>query len=85
MSEDLDKLDVAILAAKAYRKLTDKPLGITGEVGEVLAARLLKLTLKDARQPGYDAVGKDGRRVQIKARIILPGGKGRMGRIPLLR
>ena len=40
------------------------------EIGEVLATELLGLTLAEARQPGYDALGPDGRRVQIKARCI---------------
>lgn len=56
----------------AYYQLTGKPLGITGEIGEYEAARLMGLTLMDARAPGYDAVGKDGRRVQIKARMCVP-------------
>ncbi len=76
---DLSTLDstieVAKTAAKRYRELTGKPLGITGEVGEVLAARLLGLELSDARQAGYDAVGSDGRRVQIKSRCIVPNAK----------
>ncbi len=81
MSEsfDLSTLDGTIEAAKAvarrYRELTGKPLGITGEIGEVLAARLLKLKLAEARQEGYDAVAPDGRRVQIKSRCILPNAK----------
>lgn len=58
-----------------YRELTGKPLGITGEVGEVLAAKLLGLQLADARQAGYDAVSSEGRRVQIKARCVLPDSK----------
>jgi hypothetical protein len=68
-------IEVAKAAARSYRELTGKPLGITGEVGEVLAARLLGLELADARQAGYDAVGSDGRRVQIKSRCILPNAK----------
>jgi hypothetical protein len=43
--------------AKQYRQLTGKPLGITGEVGEFVAADLLHLELTDARNPGYDAIG----------------------------
>ena len=33
------------------------------------------LKLSDARQAGYDAVGSDGRRVQIKSRCLLPDAK----------
>jgi hypothetical protein len=62
-------IDLAI----EYRQITGKPLGITGEVGEFHAAKLLGWQLADARQPGYDAVASDGHRIQIKARCILPG------------
>ncbi len=34
-------------AGRRYRKLTDKPLGITGEVAEFAAAELLKLKLAE--------------------------------------
>lgn len=65
-------IDAAISAAIRYRELTGKTLGITGEVGEFIVAKLLKLKLADARQEGYDAVGKDGRLVQIKSRCVPP-------------
>ena len=61
--------------AKRYRNLTGKPLGITGEVGEFMAAELMNLRLTGARQPGYDAVASDGHRIQIKARCIPPESK----------
>ncbi|HPD61390.1 MAG TPA: hypothetical protein PKV48_06510 [Thermodesulfobacteriota bacterium] len=69
--------------ARQYRALTGKPLGITGEVGEVFAADLLGLELAEARCPGYDATDGDGRRFQIKTRCVLPGSKPgqRVGRI----
>jgi len=75
----------ARLLARQYRNLTGKPLGITGEVGEFQAAELLSLRLTDARCPGYDALGQDDRRIQIKARCILPGAKPgqRVGQIKL--
>lgn len=70
-----------------YRELTGKPLGITGEVAEYEAARLLSLRLQDARQPGYDAVGTgpyEGERIEIKGRCLLEGTKTqRVGRIKL--
>lgn len=56
--------------AVRYYQLTGKPLGITGEVGEYEAARLLGLTLAVAREAGYDATDADGRRLQIKARSL---------------
>ena len=84
---DLDALRAVIQdakrTAKQYRLLTGKPLGITGEVGEFIAADLLHLELTEARNPGYDAVGPDGRRIQIKSRCKLPNSKPgqRVGRI----
>jgi len=70
-----DVMLAATTVAKRYRQLTGKPLGITGEIGEVVAADLLGLELAVARQAGYDALGKDGRRIQVKARCILPSSK----------
>lgn len=69
----LDKIEIIIEQARkiatAYMDLTGKPLGITGEVAEFEAARLLNLQLVDARQPGYDAInGQD--RIQIKGRAV---------------
>ena len=78
--------DEAILAvlgeakrlAQKYRALTQKPLGITGEVAEYEAARILGVELTAARQEGYDAIEKaDGeiRRLQIKGRCLLDNCK----------
>lgn len=69
--------------AQEYRQLTGRPLGITGEVAEYEAARLLGLRLRPARQAGYDALDGEGRRIQIKGRCIRPGSKPgqRLGRI----
>jgi hypothetical protein len=64
--------------AQEYRKLTGKPLGITGEVAEYEAARLLGIEFTPARQAGYDAVEQSNgqtRHLQIKGRCILPGRK----------
>lgn len=64
--------------AQEYRQLTGKPLGITGEVAEYEAARLLGVTLTMARQEGYDAIErKNGRdhKLQIKGRCLLADGK----------
>ena len=59
------------LAAEYYR-LTGKPLGVTGEVAEYVAAEVLGLKLAPARTAGYDAIRErpDGTfdRIQIKAR-----------------
>lgn len=77
-------LDAAREAAIAYYRLTGKPLGITGEIGEYEAAKILGLKLAPARTPGYDAIGPDDRRIQIKARMYprnKPLGGQRMGSI----
>ena len=59
---DLEKageiLKRARQAAIDYYELTGKPLGITGEIGEYMTARLLGLELEGARAPGYDATGQ---------------------------
>ena len=72
----------AKLLAKEYRQLTGRPLGITGEIAEYEAARLLGVQLSPVRTPGYDAV-RGRLRLQIKGRCILPGaGPGqRLGSI----
>jgi hypothetical protein len=77
---NLDELAVIIKDAKAvarrYRNLTGRPLGVTGEVAEYEAARLLGLRLADVRSAGHDAVrDHDGRTLQIKSRCILEGKK----------
>jgi hypothetical protein len=60
----------ACLLAREYYQTTGRPLGITGEIGEYEAARLLSLTLAPAREPGYDAADSNGRKYQIKARVL---------------
>lgn len=85
-----DILSQAKLLAQRYRALTGKPLGITGEVAEYEAARLLGVTLAPARQAGFDATEQQGehlRQLQIKARCILPGSKAsqRVGSIDIAK
>lgn len=87
-SEVLILLSQAKVLAKRYKELTGKPLGITGEVAEYEAARLLGLELHLARQAGYDATEmRDGnpRRIQVKGRQVTPGNRsaGRLGSIDL--
>ena len=78
--------DVKALAVEYY-EMTGKPLGVTGEVAEAEAARLLKLTLADARSPGYDATRSCNGRVetiQIKGRWKREGTSwGRVGSIDI--
>jgi hypothetical protein len=76
--------------AREYYDLTGKPLGITGEVAEYEAARLLGVELTPARWAGYDAIEqREGKpwRLQIKGRVILPGAKPgqRVGRIDITK
>jgi hypothetical protein len=77
-SEVMRILSEAKRLARQYRRATSKPLGITGEVAEYEAARILGLRLTDARQAGFDAIEeRDGKehRLQIKGRCLLPGCK----------
>lgn len=54
------------LAAEYYR-LTGKPLGVTGEVAEYIAAEMLGLKLTPACTVGHDAL-RGTERIQIKGR-----------------
>ena len=72
--------------AAEYYKLTGKPLGVTGEVAEYLAADILGLELAPARTAGHDALRRTAERVekiQIKGRAFGPEAKPgqRLGRI----
>src|SRR5688500_6473962 len=56
-----------------YYQLTGKPLGVTGEVAEYVAAELLGLDLAPPRTKGYDATRSTTsgiQRVQIKGRAL---------------
>lgn len=66
-------LKKAKLLAREYYALTGKPLGVTGEIAEYEAARLLGVELTPPRQAGYDAIErKNGRerKLQIKGRCL---------------
>jgi hypothetical protein len=74
----LEILGEAKRLAQEYRRLTGKPLGITGEVAEYEAAHILGVELTPARQAGYDAVEtRDGKvwKLQIKGRCLLDNCK----------
>lgn len=78
MSEIAEILAEAKALAKRYRNLTGKPLGITGEVAEFSAAKILNLNLAGARQSGHDATRCENgitKKIQIKGRCILPNAK----------
>lgn len=68
----------------AYYRLTNKPLGVTGEVAEYEAAEKLGLTLAVARTPAFDAIRDfSGTRVrfQIKGRAVASASRYR-GMVP---
>ncbi len=86
--EVFDLLRQVKLLAREYYELTEKPLGVTGEIAEYEAARILKVQLAPARQAGYDAIRKvKGREqlLQIKGRRLIPTSKAsqRVGGINL--
>jgi hypothetical protein len=75
----LKLLGEAKLLAREYYQLTGRPLGVTAEIAEYEAARLLGVKLSPVRQAGYDAVraapqGGD-QLLQIKGRCILADSK----------
>lgn len=73
--------------ARRYKNATGRPLGITGEVAEYEAVRLLELDICEVRQRGYDATCESGppRRVQIKGRSLAQTKGGRLGSIDLTK
>ncbi len=80
------KVKAAIDMALEYERATNgkRKLGITGEVGEVLACHQLKMRLVlDSRSEGFDAIDKENLLVQIKTRRSesegLPRDVGRTG------
>ena len=69
----MELLKEAKTLAREYYSLTGKPLGVTGEVAEYEAARILGVELTAARQAGYDAiehVGGATKKLQIKGRCL---------------
>ena len=77
--------------AAEYRRATGKPLaGVTSEVCQYDAARLLDLELSQAAgvNGGYDAIGRgarEGQKIQIKGRAIFDESKSgqRIGQLKL--
>ena len=87
--EFLDVLASAKEVAKRCFQLAGKLLGITGEIAEMEASRLLGLELAPPRQSGWDAsrLREDGsmERLQIKGRWMMNGYRSaaRIGAIDL--
>jgi len=74
----IELLGQAKALAREYYSLTGRPLGVTGEVAEYEAARLLHVELTPARQAGYDAIERSAgsvKRLQIKGRCLQEGCK----------
>lgn len=74
--------------AADYRRATGKPLGISSEIAEYDAARLLNLEIRKQDDGGYDAIGhgpREGKRIQIKGRAIFDESKPghRIGQLKL--
>lgn len=66
-----------VLGAEYYR-LTGKPLGVTGEVAEYVAAEKLGLELAPARTEGYDAIRRTPageQHIQVKGRAYSKNAK----------
>lgn len=78
-------LERAKAIAVEYYQVTGKPLGVTAEIGEYIAATTLGLTLAAARTAGFDATDKLDRRIQIKTRSLPTPSrpKGRVGSIKI--
>ena len=84
-----DKLiaQARILAAE-YRRTMGKPLpGISNEIAEYDAIKLLRLEARNEGEGGYDAIdpGRGGKRIQIKSRTIFDESKSgqRLGQMKL--
>ena len=72
-------IDNIISLAIRYRQRFGKSLGITSEIGEYKASKLLKLDRAQGNiNKGFDAVDSEGKKVQIKSRIC-SRNKGRTG------
>ncbi len=87
MSGDVSAQARAILErvkplAIEYYHLTKRPLGIMGELAELVVAKEFNLEINAARTAGYDALRNGTERIQIKGRALAKGVKaGRMSRI----
>jgi hypothetical protein len=72
-TELVSLLKQARTLAKRYRELTGRPLGITGEIAEAEAVRLLKVELAPVRTAGYDVIRRTRtgiERLQVKGRVV---------------
>ena len=70
MSETEEIIEAIIPLAVRWKTATDRSLGITGEVGEHLACKLMGWSLAVHLQAGWDATDPQGNRIQIKSRVL---------------
>ncbi|MEX0365798.1 MAG: hypothetical protein AB3N22_06985 [Ruegeria sp.] len=83
MRTEFETLEDAKTLAIEYYNVTEKPLGVTGEIAEFEAARLLDLHLTEARSEGYDAVRvTDGKRQTIQIKGRRKGKRRTWGMVP---
>lgn len=79
---DFDKLaeagwlELLTQMARAYRRVFGRDLALTQELGELHACAVLGLERATAGTTGYDALDRNGQRVQIKSRAPAPGKGG---------
>lgn len=82
--EVLHLIEEAKRIARRYYQLTGRPLGISGEIAEHEASRLLGLKLAPVREAGIGAFLSSGEKVQrfqIKDRAVEPSRRY-IGRVP---
>ncbi len=70
MSEVEDIVESIIPLARRWKLATGRSLGVTGEIGEHLACKTMGWSLAAHLQKGWDAIGEDGRKIQIKSRVL---------------
>ena len=69
ISEELEKcVESLISSALEFEELIQRPVGITGDVGEVKTCKLLKLKIAPHQTKGFDAIDENDSRYQIKTR-----------------
>jgi hypothetical protein len=76
--------EVKKLAREYYELTGGRPLGVTGEVAEHEAARLLDLRLAAARQSGFDA-WRGAEKLQIKGCCIAASRSEKSQRMPKVK
>ena len=68
---DSQLIENIVALSSEYKRRFGKSLGITGEVGEYKASRLLKLKRAPGNiNEGFDATDLKGKNVQIKTRVF---------------